>query len=55
MNVLIVKTIFILVVMVAFLIMAFVTKDAVNSQLFVSLGIIMGAFASKHLLLKNPK
>ena len=55
MNVMIIKTFFILVVMVAFLIIAFITKDAVNSQLLVSLGIIAGAFASKHLSPKNPK
>lgn len=55
MNIMIIKTIFILVVMVAFLVVAFITKDTVNSQLFVSLGIIAGAFASKHLSSKNPK
>jgi hypothetical protein len=55
MNTMIIKTIFIMVVMVSFLIIAFITKDAVNSQLFVSLGIIAGAFALKHLSPKNLK
>jgi len=55
MNLIVVKTSFCLVLMIAFLLMAFITKDVVNSQLFVALVIITGALASKHLSPKNPK
>lgn len=55
MNAIVIKTIFILVLMIAFLIMAFITEDVINSQLFASLGIITGTFASKHLSPKNLK
>ena len=49
------KTSFCLVVIIAFLIMAFTTKDVVISQLFVALALIIGVLVSKHLSLKNPK
>ncbi|WP_185964778.1 hypothetical protein [Flavobacterium franklandianum] len=55
MNLIVLKTSFCLILMIAFLIMAFITKDVVNSQLFAILVIIIGALASKHLLPKNPK
>ena len=32
--------------MIAFLAMAFMTKDAINSKLFAAISIIVGAFAS---------
>ena len=55
MNLIVLKTSFCLVLMIAFLIMAFITKDVVNRQLFVALVVIIGALASKYLSPKNPK
>lgn len=55
MNLIVLKISFCLVLMIAFLIMAFITKNVVNSLLFATLVIIMGALASKHLSLKNLK
>ncbi len=49
MNFIAIKTIFCLIIMVTFLVMAFFTKDASNVQLFASFGIIMGALANKSL------
>ncbi len=46
---------FFLVVMIAFLLIAFITKDVVISQLFVALALIIGVLVSKHLSPKNPK
>jgi len=50
MNFLVTKTIFCLVLMMAFLIIAVITNDVINRQLFASLGIITGAFTSKFIL-----
>lgn len=41
------KTIFCLILMIAFLMIAFITNDVISRHLFASLGIIMGAFTSK--------
>jgi hypothetical protein len=41
--------------MIGFLLMAFINKDVVISQLFVALVLIIGALASKHVTPKNPK
>lgn len=49
----VIKTIFCLVVMIAFLIMAFISSDASNEQLFASLGIITGAFTTKFISTQN--
>lgn len=49
MNIKAIKTFFFLTLIITFLVMAFVTNDAGNSQLFSSLGIIMGALAIKFL------
>ena len=53
MNLIVIKTILCLVSAIAFLIMAFITKDVVNNQLFASLGIITLAYASKFVSTKN--
>lgn len=47
MNLTVIKPSLCLILMIAFLIMAFITKDVVNSHLFTSLGIVTGTFASK--------
>lgn len=54
MNLIVIKTSVCLILMIAFLIMAFITKNVVNSQLFASLGIITGALTLKFLSTKNP-
>ena len=48
MNMTNIKVGFCLVLMIGFLLMAFVTKDVINSNLFASLGIIAGSFAFSH-------
>jgi hypothetical protein len=53
MTLIVIKTSFCYVLMMAFLIMAFITNDAANGQLFASLGIIAGAYSSKFLSTKN--
>lgn len=55
MNLIELKTGLCLVLMIDFLIMAFITKDIFISQLFVALVLIIGALASKYLSLKNQK
>jgi hypothetical protein len=55
MNLIVIKTSFCLALMIAFLIMAFITKDVTISQLLVALVILTGALAAKHLSPKNPK
>lgn len=55
MNFILLKTSFCLVVMIGFLIMAFLNKDWIDSQLFVALVILIGALALKYLSPKNPK
>jgi len=55
MNLIVLKTSFCLVLMIAFLIMVFITKDLIDSQLFVPLVIILGALALKSLSPKNTK
>jgi hypothetical protein len=47
MNIIPLKTGFCLVIMAVFLIMAIITKNAINSQLFASLGIIIGILTLK--------
>jgi hypothetical protein len=49
MNFLITKTILCLVLMMVFLMIAVISNDVINRQLFASLGIITGAFTSKFL------
>ncbi len=44
-----------LVLMIVFLIEAFLTKDVINSQLFNCLGIITGALVIKFMPNKNTK
>lgn len=39
--------------MIIFLVMAFITKDAINSSLFASVSVIIGAFASHNLSTQN--
>lgn len=43
------KTSFCLILMIVFLIIAFITNDVIMRQLFVSLGIILGAFSLKFI------
>lgn len=49
MNLIVVKTSFYLVSMIALLMMAFITNDTSNGQLFAALGIMTGSFAFKSL------
>ncbi len=49
MNLIVVKTSFYLVSMIVLLMMAFITNDTSNGQLFAALGIITGSFAFKSL------
>lgn len=49
MNIMGIKASFFIVLMIVFLILAFVAKDLANGQLFASLGIISGAFANNSL------
>jgi len=44
-----IKTCLSLTLIILFLGMAFVTKDEVNSQVFASLGVIIGAYTSQRL------
>jgi hypothetical protein len=53
MNLIVIKTIFCLMLMIVLLIMAFITKDVVNSQLFASLGIVIGASVYKLVSTQN--
>ncbi len=50
MNLIVMKIVFCMVLMIAFLIMALITKDAISRQLFASLGILTGTYASKSML-----
>ena len=54
MNLNSIKIVFCLLLMLVFLIMAFITNDVSNVQLFASFGIIMGAMAIK-ILNQNSK
>jgi len=49
MNFLSKKWIFSLILMIVFIMIAFLSNDMVDRQLFASLGIVMGAFTSKFL------
>ena len=49
------KTSFYLMLMIAFLVTAFITKDEINSQIFTSLSIIIGVLALKSSSPKNSK
>ena len=53
MKVIVTKSIFCLVSMIIFLILAIITKDIFKSEIFACLGIIMGFVASK--ILSNKK
>lgn len=53
MKFIVIKTIFCLVLMIAFIIMAFISSDASNELLFASLGIITGAFTTKFISTQN--
>ena len=48
-----IKTFFFLTLIIAFLVMAFITNDAGNRKLFSSLGIISLAFVSKFMSTQN--
>lgn len=48
-----IKTTICLVFMIVFGIMAFLTKDVLNSELFASIGIISGALLSKFMSTQN--
>ncbi len=49
------KTSFYLILMISFLVLAFITKDEINSQIFTSLSIIIGVLALKSSSPKNSK
>lgn len=49
MNIIGTKTIFCLILMIAFLMIAHITNDVISRQLFASLGIITGAITSKFI------
>lgn len=53
MNTLGIKTGLILILMIAFLIMAMNTNDEIDSHLFASLAIITGTLTLKNLSIKN--
>ena len=53
MKVIVFKSIICVALMIVFLAMAFITKDAINSKLLASLSIIIGAFTSHNLSTKN--
>ncbi len=53
MNNILLKTIFCLVIMIVFLLMAFATNDTKNGQLFALAGIITGSYLFKFLLNQN--
>lgn len=48
-----IKSTFCLVLMIVILIMSFITKDVVNSQLLASLALITGAYATRILSTQN--
>ena len=50
-----IKTSIYLLLMIAFLVTAFITKDEINSQIFTSLSIIIGVIAFKSTSPKNSK
>lgn len=50
-----IKTSIYLLLMIAFLVKAFITKDEINSQIFTSLSIIIGVIAFKSTSPKNSK
>jgi hypothetical protein len=49
------KTSFYLMLMISFLVSAFITRDEINSQIFTSLSIIIGVLALKSSSPKNSK
>jgi hypothetical protein len=49
MNLIKIKTSLVMLLMIAFLIMALITKDVINSKLYASLAIITWAFAIKFI------
>jgi hypothetical protein len=55
MNLIRIKTSIYLLLMIAFLVTAFITKDEINSQIFTSLSIIIGVIAFKSTSPKNSK
>ena len=50
-----IKTSIYLLLMIAFLVTAFITKDEINSQIFTSLSIIIGVIAFKSTSPRNSK
>ncbi len=50
-----IKTSIYLLLMIAFLVTAFITKDEINSQIFTSLSIIIGVIPFKSTSPKNSK
>lgn len=42
-------TAFCFLIMIAFLVMAIIIKDVINSKLFTSFGIILGTFVSRNM------
>jgi len=52
-NSVVIKACVCLVLMVAFLIMAFITKDIISSKIFTSLGLVTGTFAFYNLSAYN--
>ena len=54
MNMGLIKSAFFLIIMIVFIIMAFVTSDPINTQLYTALGIISSAFANKFISNVNP-
>lgn len=53
MKIIVLKSSILIALMIVFLAMSFMTKDAINSKLFVSISIIVGAFASHNLSTQN--
>jgi|UPI0004B53324 hypothetical protein len=55
MNLILIKISIYLLLVIAFLVSAFITKDEINSQIFTSLSIIIGVLAFKLSSPKNSK
>lgn len=53
MNIIETKTIFCLILMIAFLTTAFLTNNIIEGHLFASLGVISGSFVSKFISTQN--
>lgn len=55
MNQLVLKISVLLLAMIVLLVMALTTHDAINSELFASFAIILGAYSSNKLSTKNKQ